>query len=170
MPELNKKLLEVLACPQCKGDLNYKKPQQKLVCPKCKLAYRIEDNIPIMLIEEAEKIKWLARALFYKLQKQGIWCQGPASEFRVELRGHEKFVFLGGLDRNLKEAIARELGSKGIAVRRGDGRFEGSNPDNICNRGVTGKGVQLEITRGLRDDMAKRELISDAVRNVLTKI
>jgi uncharacterized protein YbaR (Trm112 family) len=55
--ELPKELLEVLACPKCKGDLEYKKAKAKLLCHKCKLAYRIEDGIPIMLIEEAEKIK-----------------------------------------------------------------------------------------------------------------
>ncbi len=55
--ELSKKLLDVLACPKCKGDLAYKKAGQKLVCGKCRLAYRIEDGIPIMLVEEAEKLK-----------------------------------------------------------------------------------------------------------------
>lgn len=84
-------------------------------------------------------------------------------------KGHEKYVFLGGLDKMLKDAITYELGSRGIVVPRGHGRFKGSNPDNICNRGATGKGVQLEITRGLRDDIAKRQLIAEAVRTVLTK-
>jgi|TARA_B100002003_G_C13747981_1_gene372638 uncharacterized protein YbaR (Trm112 family) len=54
--EIPKKLLEVLACPKCKGNLQYKKTLQNLECKKCKLAYHIEDGIPIMLIEEAEKI------------------------------------------------------------------------------------------------------------------
>jgi hypothetical protein len=54
--ELSKKLLDVLACPKCKGDLAYKKAEQKLICGKCRLAYRIEDGIPIMLVEEAEKL------------------------------------------------------------------------------------------------------------------
>jgi len=56
MPELSKKLLNVIACPKCKGNLAYKKQEQKLLCKKCRLAYRIENNIPIMLLEEAEKI------------------------------------------------------------------------------------------------------------------
>ena len=55
--ELPKELLDVLACPKCKGDLRYAKPKQKLICRKCKLAYRIENGIPIMLLEQAEKIK-----------------------------------------------------------------------------------------------------------------
>lgn len=57
MPEeLSKKLLDVLACPKCKGNLKYEKPKNRLVCGKCRLAYRIEDGIPIMLVEEAEKL------------------------------------------------------------------------------------------------------------------
>jgi hypothetical protein len=54
---LDDKLLEILACPKCKGDLEYDTKNEKLICHKCKLAYRIEDDIPIMLIEEAEKIE-----------------------------------------------------------------------------------------------------------------
>ena len=54
---LPKELLEVLACPQCKGDLEYREKEQKLVCHKCKLVFPIIDDIPIMLIEEAEKLE-----------------------------------------------------------------------------------------------------------------
>jgi len=57
MAELSKELLDVLACPKCKGKLDYKEKEQRLICKKCKLAYRIEDGVPIMLIDEAEKIK-----------------------------------------------------------------------------------------------------------------
>ena len=53
---LNKKLLEILACPKCKGDLEYDIDNNKLICNGCRLRYRIEDDIPIMLIDEAEKI------------------------------------------------------------------------------------------------------------------
>lgn len=52
---LNKKLLEILACPKCKGDLEYNKDENKLICTSCRLRYKIEDDIPIMLIDEAEK-------------------------------------------------------------------------------------------------------------------
>ena len=55
--ELDKKLLDVLACPKCKGDLSYEKARERLVCKKCRLAYRIEEGIPIMLVEEAQKLK-----------------------------------------------------------------------------------------------------------------
>jgi uncharacterized protein YbaR (Trm112 family) len=52
---LPEKLLEILACPKCKGDLNYDRDNDKLICEKCRLRYRVEDDIPIMLIDEAEK-------------------------------------------------------------------------------------------------------------------
>ena len=52
---LENELLEILACPKCKGDLEYKPEEEILVCHACRLKYRIEDDIPIMLIDEAEK-------------------------------------------------------------------------------------------------------------------
>lgn len=53
---INKELLEILACPKCKGDIEYLETENKLLCLKCKLKYPIRDDIPIMLIEEAEII------------------------------------------------------------------------------------------------------------------
>ena len=52
--ELDEELLEILACPACKGDILYDKAKQKLICQKCKRRYSIKDGIPIMLVEEAE--------------------------------------------------------------------------------------------------------------------
>ena len=48
-------LLEILACPKCKGDLEYDRDNEKLICNSCRLRYAIENDIPIMLIDEAEK-------------------------------------------------------------------------------------------------------------------
>ena len=52
---LDKDLLEILACPRCKGELEYKADQAELICPKCRLIYKIKDEIPVLLIDEAEK-------------------------------------------------------------------------------------------------------------------
>lgn len=52
---INQELVNILACPQCKGPVKFR--SDKLVCEKCNLAYRIEDDIPIMLLGEAEKIE-----------------------------------------------------------------------------------------------------------------
>jgi uncharacterized protein YbaR (Trm112 family) len=47
-------LRALLVCPKCKGALEYRTtPAEQLVCPACRLAYAIEDDIPIMLIDEA---------------------------------------------------------------------------------------------------------------------
>ena len=52
---LDKELLEILACPKCKGELEYDKENEVLICHKCRLKYKIKDGIPIMLIDQAEK-------------------------------------------------------------------------------------------------------------------
>lgn len=52
---LEQKLLDILACPNCKSDLEYKSEDEQLICKKCRLIYHIEDDIPIMLIDKAEK-------------------------------------------------------------------------------------------------------------------
>ncbi len=53
-PTLDKALLEVLVCPKCRGELEYREPESALLCHGCKLRYNIEDGIPVMLIDEAE--------------------------------------------------------------------------------------------------------------------
>lgn len=50
---LDEKLLEILVCPKCKGDLEYRPEKNELVCNGCRLIYDIKDDIPIMLIDEA---------------------------------------------------------------------------------------------------------------------
>lgn len=54
---LDKELLNILACPKCKGDLIMAEDQQGLICEKCNLLYEIKDDIPVMLIDEAKKIE-----------------------------------------------------------------------------------------------------------------
>jgi len=58
---LDAKLLEILACPKCKGDLEYKPSPEddsmgELICHACKLVFRVEDDIPIMLLDEAQPL------------------------------------------------------------------------------------------------------------------
>lgn len=49
-------LLEILVCPKCKGDIHLNKGEDGLVCDSCRLQYMIRDDIPIMLIEEAQSL------------------------------------------------------------------------------------------------------------------
>jgi uncharacterized protein YbaR (Trm112 family) len=53
---LSSELLSILVCPACKGDLAYDASAQTLTCPRCRLRYRIAEDIPVMLVEEAEKL------------------------------------------------------------------------------------------------------------------
>jgi uncharacterized protein YbaR (Trm112 family) len=50
-------LLDKLACPGCKGKLQYEPEKSRLLCMKCKLEYKIENDIPVLLVSEAAKIK-----------------------------------------------------------------------------------------------------------------
>ncbi|PLY08297.1 MAG: tetraacyldisaccharide 4'-kinase [Desulfuromonas sp.] len=50
---LSKELLDILACPACKGEVDYRQAEQQIICPACKLAYPVRDEIPVMLIDEA---------------------------------------------------------------------------------------------------------------------
>jgi len=56
---VDKELLDILACPKCKGDLILTKSGNGLVCKACMLQYEIKEDIPIMLIEEARKLEKL---------------------------------------------------------------------------------------------------------------
>ena len=53
---ISQELLDVLACPQCKGEVVLTDAKDALVCRACKLRYAIKDDIPIMLIDEATHI------------------------------------------------------------------------------------------------------------------
>lgn len=50
---IDKKLLEILACPACDDRPSVELKGDKLVCTKCKRAYPIKDGIPVMIVEEA---------------------------------------------------------------------------------------------------------------------
>lgn len=54
---IDKELLAILVCPQCKGSLDFDTKAQELICQREKLAYPIRDGIPVMLIDEARRIE-----------------------------------------------------------------------------------------------------------------
>jgi uncharacterized protein YbaR (Trm112 family) len=54
---VSQELLDILACPKCKGDLKLTPAGDGLVCAACKLVYPIKDDIPIMLVDEAQPLK-----------------------------------------------------------------------------------------------------------------
>lgn len=56
---ISKELLEILACPKCKGELIYEQEKKVLICYKCKVYYPIEDDIPILLTDSARPLEEL---------------------------------------------------------------------------------------------------------------
>ncbi|MGW8368121.1 MAG: Trm112 family protein [Gammaproteobacteria bacterium] len=53
---MDSKLLDILACPVCKGPLDYDKGAEELICRHDRLAFPIRDGIPVMLEDEARKL------------------------------------------------------------------------------------------------------------------
>ncbi|MCK4738576.1 MAG: Trm112 family protein [Deltaproteobacteria bacterium] len=53
--KVSEELLEILACPECKGKLE-KKEGSGLLCPACKLLFAVKDGIPVMLVSEATRL------------------------------------------------------------------------------------------------------------------
>lgn len=50
---LKKELINILACPKCKGKLSLKPAEDGLACAKCAVVYPVKDDIPIMLVDQA---------------------------------------------------------------------------------------------------------------------
>ena len=53
---LSKELLDILACPKCKGDIRLTEAGDGLICDACRLMYPIKEDIPVMLIDEAIRL------------------------------------------------------------------------------------------------------------------
>jgi uncharacterized protein YbaR (Trm112 family) len=53
---ISKELLDILACPKCKGEIYLSDSEDGLICDQCELLYEIKDDIPIMLIDEAKPL------------------------------------------------------------------------------------------------------------------
>ncbi len=83
----------------------------------------------------------------------------------------EAIIFVGGRDDELKQRIAAALNRAGIpaVACNQQAKHGGLHPDNICNRGLSGKGVQLEISRRLRDSPQAWHNIAAAIGEALEK-
>jgi uncharacterized protein YbaR (Trm112 family) len=53
---LDPRLLEILVCPKCRGELKTRETPPALICEQCRLVYEIRDGIPILLIDEAKPL------------------------------------------------------------------------------------------------------------------
>jgi phage replication-related protein YjqB (UPF0714/DUF867 family)/ppGpp synthetase/RelA/SpoT-type nucleotidyltranferase len=87
--------------------------------------------------------------------------------------GDTETVWLGGLDHQLRDAVAKNLQDAGFRVRTTGHRLPGEEPDNICNRGKRGAGGQLEIPRTLRQaliaDTQKLANFAGAVQSAIVQ-
>ncbi len=54
---LDKELIEILACPQCKDNLTATEKEDGLICSSCRLIYPVKEDIPILLVDEAAPYK-----------------------------------------------------------------------------------------------------------------
>ncbi len=80
--------------------------------------------------------------------------------------GHDERVLIGGLDRSLKDKVAAELRQAGVNVQNDGHHFQATDPNNICNRGQSNRGIQLELTHALRCS-ANAQRVAEAVRAAL---
>jgi phage replication-related protein YjqB (UPF0714/DUF867 family) len=78
----------------------------------------------------------------------------------------EEIIYIGGGFKELASDIQDALEKLNIKILKNE-KFLGTHPNNICNKGKRKKGVQLEISRGLRDDLKKLNSISTAIQKVL---
>ena len=88
-----------------------------------------------------------------------------------QLNHKEEFIMVGGLNVDLRSQIRRQLEAAGFQTRPPTEGLQGIDPDNICNRGRWKGGVQLEISRKVRDslrsDANRLQLFADAVRKAI---
>lgn len=54
---LDERLLEILVCPKCRGELEHRRDPEELICHTCALRYEVQDDIPVMLIDEARPLE-----------------------------------------------------------------------------------------------------------------
>ncbi|EXI69303.1 Trm112 family protein [Accumulibacter sp.] len=54
---MDARLLDILVCPVCKANLEYRKADAELLCKPCRLAFPVRDGIPIMLADEARPLR-----------------------------------------------------------------------------------------------------------------
>ena len=100
-------------------------------------------------------------------------CLALASRANVVLSVHGCLgaarVHIGGLDTELADELAGSLRTAGFPIEPASERYPGRHPLNICNRGLRGKGAQLEITYDLRAAAESRAAIAGAVRGALAR-
>jgi len=76
-------------------------------------------------------------------------------------------IYIGGLDHELKDRIRQALLDENLPVADDHPKYQGIHPSNICNRSLSGRGVQLEVSRHLRGCLQSRASIAAAIQKAL---
>jgi len=82
-------------------------------------------------------------------------------------KSEHAMIYVGGRDTHLKQAIFQMLIAAGLPVADDHPKYQGVRPENICNRSLTGMGVQLEFSRHFRDCEQHHLTIAQAVQSAL---
>lgn len=103
---IDQKLLEILVCPQCKGEIASVDGAQALLCNRCKIKYPIRDGIPVMLVEEAVDLRTGART------PEGGAVRLSRSTFRVAAGPDQNMTF------QLEQGTCRAIGRGSVDPNR----------------------------------------------------
>jgi uncharacterized protein YbaR (Trm112 family) len=131
---LGQQLLEILACPKCKGNVSLVEGGAALLCQRCRLQYPIRDGIPVMMVEEAIDLRRSSRApegLSVKLGRVGFRVvEGPDIDMTFQLeRGSCRAIGRGESVSDKTSvfkvdiALALDEGTKGLILRYIDKQF-----------------------------------------------
>lgn len=101
---ISQQLLDILVCPQCKGELSMVEGGRAILCGHCQLKYPVRDGIPVMLVDEAADLK----ALEHQSGGQRARANVPATAFRIIDGPNKGLVF--HLERDTCKAIGRAMG------------------------------------------------------------
>lgn len=92
------------------------------------------------------------------------------SQYVITVHGFKfdsPMICLGGLDRDFKNCIMDHLRNADLPVTNDHPKYQGINPHNICNRSISGMGVQLEVSRHLRACEQARRKIASAIHSAI---
>lgn len=137
------------------------------------LAARIARARHSVFLFEGLKPPWQNRGLHITSHKfDHPRCLALLARSLVTLAIHgckgESQIYVGGLDDELKQRLTSRLCRGGFPARADGHPYMGHHPLNICNRGMLGRGAQLELTRDFRE-AAARKLIAPLVREALAE-
>jgi phage replication-related protein YjqB (UPF0714/DUF867 family) len=81
--------------------------------------------------------------------------------------GTKNEIYIGGRNKILRRSITKKLQDVGLTVYECDHKFLGEEERNICNRGITGAGIQFELTKHFRSNSKMKNKFIETIRNIL---